>query len=175
MIRVALAIAVLDAIYLLVVGSRAALDAAIGAVLAASVLVALRPYHRQASPRPRGRWHLARVPRAIIAIVELAGSSARDIVAGTVQVMHVVLGLSSASRAGVVTVPVSELTETEQAVSALVETLSPGSVVVDLDHRRQQMLLHVMDVTEADALRRRHREMWERYHARIRARATSGR
>ena len=64
-------------------------------------------------------------------------------------------------------IPVGDRTQTGVAVSALVATLSPGEVLVDVDRERGAMLIHVIDAGDPEATRRRHEDFYQRYQRRV--------
>ena len=76
-------------------------------------------------------------------------------------------GLVLSGRSGIVALPIGGRTETGVAVSALVATLSPGEVLVDVDRARGVMLVHVMDAADPEEVRRRHEEFYRRYQQRV--------
>ena len=94
------------------------------------------------------------------------GAVLADILRGTWVVTLNVLGVREL-QPGIVRVPIGERTERGVAVSALATTLSPGSVLVDLDRERGDMLLHVIDASDPEAVRADHLRMYERYQRRV--------
>jgi multisubunit Na+/H+ antiporter MnhE subunit len=66
-----------------------------------------------------------------------------------------------------VAVPIGGRTETGLAVSALVATLSPGEVLVDVDRERGVMLVHVVDAADPEGIRRRHEDFYRRYQQKV--------
>jgi multisubunit Na+/H+ antiporter MnhE subunit len=46
-------------------------------------------------------------------------------------------------------------------------TLSPGSVLVDIDWQRRDMLLHVIDASDPDAVRADLERFYDRYQRRV--------
>lgn len=70
---------------------------------------------------------------------------------------------SPARRAGLVTVPVGERTEADVVAQAIVATLSPREVLVDVDRKRSVMLLHAIDASDPDAIREEHDRFYCRY------------
>lgn len=68
---------------------------------------------------------------------------------------------------GFVTVPIEERTPLGVAVCGLVTTLSPGSVLVEVDEERGVMLFHVLDASDPEAVRAQQREFYERYQRHV--------
>lgn len=90
-----------------------------------------------------------------------------DVLAGTWDVTLRVLHIRGVERPGVVRIPVGDRSRRGVAVSALATTLSPGSVLLDIDWERRDMLLHVIDASDPDAVRARMQRFYERYQRRV--------
>ncbi len=150
--RLLVAAVVLAAIYLLVVGSVAPGDLAVGGALGLVVAWGLRGV----APAPRTQRPSLR--RWVLGIGPLALGVAREVVEGTWQVAQVSLGLRDPSTAGFVEIPLEDRTHRGAIAWALLTNVSPGEVVVDLDEERGVALVHVLDATDPDAVRRRHHE-----------------
>lgn len=153
------AVGVLALVYCLAVGSVHVLDVAAGAVVG---LLALRSLGLASGSPPLG--DLARRAAAFPAFALAVG---RAVIAGTVQVALIVLGVRSTPPAGIVAVPLEERTPIGVAVAALTLTLSPGEVLVGVDWERRRMLIHAIDASDPDALRARHRHLYERFQRRV--------
>lgn len=87
-------------------------------------------------------------------LARLAMRSARDVVAGSWKVGLAAAGLRSLPRPAWVEVPVGEQPPAHLDAAAILETLSPGTYLVDFDEERNVMLFHVFDADDAEALRR---------------------
>ncbi|HSK16679.1 MAG TPA: Na+/H+ antiporter subunit E [Gaiellaceae bacterium] len=162
MSRYALPVAVLTGVYLLVLASLDPLDALLGAVVAAALVAALRPYAFEPPPRPLGE-----LPRRLLAAIPLALVTIRDITVGTWDVALVVLHLRPLSSPGTVAIPIGERTETGIAATALLVTLAPGEFLVDVDRDRGVMLFHVLDASDPDAVRARMADFYERHQRKV--------
>jgi multisubunit Na+/H+ antiporter MnhE subunit len=142
----------LVAVYLAVLGDVRPGDLVLGAALAATVLAACRRF--LAGTRPAGvgqrvaRIHPLAVPR-------LAGATVLEIVRGTVDVAHVVLAPSPRARPGIVEIPLPEASAAGITTLALTTTLSPGSVIVDIDRTRGTIRVHVIDARDRERIRNR--------------------
>lgn len=154
----AFALVALVLVYLLTLASVEPWDVALGALLAAGVLA----WARRRLPAA-GRLPAGVLLRRIASFPLFAAAVAREVVVGTLQVALVVLGLRPLARPGIVAVPIGERTPTGVAATALALTLSPGEVLVDVDDRSQVMLVHVIDASDADAVRARHDHFYRRY------------
>jgi len=147
----------LVAVYLLALASLEPWDVAIGAVLAASVLVVFRRFLRHTA-QP------AEFPlRRVLAFFPFALVVLRDIVVGTWQVARIVLHLQPLERPGIVAIPIGERSHRGVIVTAFVATLSPGEYLVDVDTARGVILLHVLDARDPDEVRARLAAFYERW------------
>ncbi len=131
---------------------------ALGALLAALLDGRLRP-PRGAATLPLGS-RLAGFP-------PLVGAILVDIVRGTWDVALRVVHLRALEHPGLVRVPIGDRTERGVAVSALATTLSPGSVLVEVDRERAEMVLHLIDASDPDAARARLQHFYDRYQRRV--------
>jgi multicomponent Na+:H+ antiporter subunit E len=153
------AILVLTVVYCLAVGSFAPLDMAVGAVVA---LVAIKVLGVAREPVPVGE-----LVRRVAALPAFAYALAREVVAGSVDVALMVLGIRSREHAGIVSVPIGERSPSGVAVSAFALTLSPGEVLVKVDWDERRMLIHVVDARDPDALSAKYRRLYERYQRQV--------
>jgi multicomponent K+:H+ antiporter subunit E/multicomponent Na+:H+ antiporter subunit E len=90
-----------------------------------------------------------------------------DVAGGTWDVSLRVMHVRPVRRPGFIRVPLGPRSDRGAAVSALVTTLSPGTVLVDIDWERRDLLLHVIDASDPDALRARHQRFYDRYQRRV--------
>jgi multicomponent Na+:H+ antiporter subunit E len=135
-----------------------ALGAALGAALAGALANRLRLGPRGEAPPPAA--HLLGLPLFAAAVLA-------DVAQGTWDVGLRVLHVRPLGRPGLVRVPMGERSERGVAVSALATTLSPGSVLVDLDWERRDILLHVIDASDPDGVRERLQRFYDRYQWRV--------
>lgn len=156
--RAGLAFLLLVAVYALTLASAHPLDVLAGGVLAAVLLVALRRFLFTGEPSapPSIVRRLLRFPRLALAV-------AGEVAHGTWLVALVMSGRRPLARPGIVSIPVGERTRGGVAATALAVTLSPGEVFVDVDWEREVMLLHVLDASDPDAVRRHHAAFYERH------------
>lgn len=158
MTRALLWMAALVLVYALMLASFDPLDLALGAVVAAALLTALRGFVFSGPP-VAGKVLFARaaaVPRLVWALLV-------DITAGTWQVASVVLGLRPLDRPGIVLVPFGDRTPNGVVVTAFTATLAPGEFLVDIDWDRRQLLFHVLDARDPQAVRARFASLYERH------------
>ncbi|QYJ16131.1 hypothetical protein Rxycam_01962 [Rubrobacter xylanophilus DSM 9941] len=154
-------LAALTLIYALVLASFHPWDLALGALLSAALLFAFR---RFVFADPPGEAGLLR--RALYA-VPLCLAILRNILKGTWEVALVTLGLRPLRSPGIVAVPVGERTPAGVAFSALATTLSPGTFLVEVDWERGVMLIHTIDASDPEAVRREHEEFYRRYQREV--------
>lgn len=144
--------------YALVLGSFKPWDLAIGAVVSGVLLHALRGFALGARPARAGGF----VER-LVAIVPFVLATVWEIIIGTWEVALVTLHLRPLESPGIVAIPIGERTPTGVAVSALATTLSPGTFLVDVDWERGVFLIHIIDASDPEAVRRHHEEFYRRY------------
>lgn len=136
-------------------------DLLVGGVVAGAVMFAL--YHM-------GDHTPSKVPNIfsrMIAFVPLAGAIIRDITVGTWRVTLVVLGVRRLTRPGIIVIPFEERTPVGVAVSSFLITLAPGETLVGIDEERREMLVHVIDASDPDAIRAHFRRFYERHQRRV--------
>ncbi len=158
MTRVLVAVACLAGVYALALGSADPVDLALGALLSGALLTALRGTlfpPSSAAPVPL-------LPRAL-ALAPFLVAVVRDIVVGTWQVALVVLHVRPLRAPGIVRVPIGDRTPSGVVATSFIATLSPGEFLVDVDWERGDILMHVLDASDPDAVRARHDEFYRRY------------
>lgn len=162
MTRRAGAAAALAVLYMLTLASADPVDLATGVLLGALLGVALGNRMQLA---PEG----AVVPRAqrIVCFPLFAGAVFADVMQGTWDVALRVMHLRRLERPGIVRVPIGERSERGVAISALTSTLSPGTVLIDVDWDRGDLLLHVIDASDPDGVRDRLQRFYDRYQRRV--------
>lgn len=148
----------LAGVYLLVLASGHPLDVAAALVVGALVTALLG---RQLLPR--GGGSVPGLARRALAFPRFAAAVVAEIVVGTWRVALIVLRVRPLREPGIVLVPLGERSDVGVAVSALAITLSPGELLVDVDEERRAMLIHVLDASDPDAVRRHYAEFYERY------------
>lgn len=162
MTRLGTALVLVAATYLLALASADPVDVAAAVVVAGVLLLLFRRFLLGAG-RPGG----PSPPARLLAFLPLCAAVARDVVVGTWQVALIVLHVRALHSPGIVAIPFGERTPGGAAVSALLATISPGEVLVELDHERRIMLLHVIDASDPDEVRRRHHLFYERFQRKV--------
>lgn len=158
MITRMLATLLLGVVYVLMLGSLDPRDALFG-VAVGGVLV----WWRSGGRRPPEPLSPAMSLRRAVAFVPFALAVMRAIVVGTWEMSLVVLRLRPHDLGGIIEVPMRERSHSGVVIQGLVETLSPGSVLVELDWTERLMLVHVMDATDPAAEVAERQEFYDRY------------
>ncbi len=136
-------------VYLVVLGRVDAWSLLQGVLLSAAALVLTRRT-RERVTSARGVWRLAKaLPSLVVGQVLL----------GSWRVALCAAGLRTLPTPAVVAVPVGAEPAVSPAMLALLETLGPGSYLIDVDEREGVMHIHLFDEREADELRQRHAEL----------------
>ena len=162
MTRVALSLVLVAATYLLMLASADPVDAATALVVAAVTLAVFRRFLFPGGERT-GPGLLSRA----VAFPAFALAVLRDITLGTWHVALIVLHLRPLVAPGIVAVPFGERSRTGVLVGAFVATLSPGEFLVDVDEERRVVLLHVIDASDPDDVRRQHDRFYDRFQKKV--------
>jgi multisubunit Na+/H+ antiporter MnhE subunit len=160
MIAVVGRVAVLTAVYLLVLTSAAPGDVLIGVLLAAGIVAAQRFVHRSDRPPAHGSaaGRLAGVPA-------LVGGTVVDMARSSWQVAGCCLR-GRLPAPGLVTIPIGPRADSAAAWAIRVG-LSPDTIVVEADEERGELVLHVLDARNPDAVRREQLDSYERRQRRV--------
>ncbi|MDQ4107084.1 MAG: Na+/H+ antiporter subunit E [Actinomycetota bacterium] len=148
-------------VYALVLGSFAPADLAMGAVISGALMYGTRRFvfgEEPASPNILSRF-LHFWPFLVAEIW--------NIVTGTWEVALVTLHLRPLVSPGIVAVPIGERTPVGVAVSAMATTLSPGTFLVDVDWEQNVMLIHALNASDPEEVRRDHQEFYERWQKKV--------
>jgi multicomponent K+:H+ antiporter subunit E len=101
------------------------------------------------------------VARPLVAL-RLAAAVVLDIVVANVVVARLVLGPMARLRPGFVSIPLATGHEYANVLLANIVTMTPGSVSVEIDEVRGRLLLHVLDLGDANELVQRIKTRYER-------------
>jgi len=153
-------VAVLTAIYLLVLTSVAPGDIIVGIVLSLLLVVAGRRI------RPLGPPSEVPLARRLAGVPSLVGGTLVDLARSS---WRTAIWCLSPGRtpAGLVTVPVPACSPPSAAAWGVRVGLTPDTVVVEFDNEQGRMLLHVIDVRDPDAVRAGQLESYERRQRRV--------
>jgi multisubunit Na+/H+ antiporter MnhE subunit len=160
MIAVLGRVVVLAAIYLLVLTSTAPGDVLVGGLLAAGIVAAGRAVRRP--DRPPAETSLA---RRLAGVPALLGGTLVDMVRASWQVGRCCLR-GRLPAPGLVSVPIGPRAGSAAAWAVRVG-LSPDTIVVEADEERGELLLHVLDARNPDAVRREQLDSYERRQRRV--------
>ncbi|HEY3475825.1 MAG TPA: Na+/H+ antiporter subunit E [Anaerolineales bacterium] len=158
MTRFLLSVLALTVIYSMFLLSTHPWDLGIGASIATGTVLLFRRHLFGSTWQP-----LPRFAQRTIALLRFAWFVYADVIEGLWLVLVIVLGLRRLTRSGIVAIPLGERTENGVTVTAWAMTLSPGSVLIDVDWERKLMLFHFIDATQPDALREKIQTFYERY------------
>jgi multisubunit Na+/H+ antiporter MnhE subunit len=156
--RAVVQVVALALLYALMVGSLHPVDLGLGAVLALGIR-RLFPLEGMVSTRSaREAWRRAvHLPRFFWALSVM-------VVRSCVHVLGVIFGRHCrADHAGVVDVPMGERTPLGVEVSSWVMSLTPGTVLLELDWQRRVMRMHALDARDPDTLRQQQEHFYQRY------------
>ncbi len=146
----------LAALYLGTLGTVAAADMVVALLVGAALA------YRSTPPATGDAWASLRkasaLPRFLLGVVI-------EVLRGSAEMTLVVLGARDWRRQGLLEVELGDRTPLGVTVTALVTGLSPGSVVIEVDWQRRVMLVHVIDATDGDAVRRHIQAFYQRYQA----------
>ena len=148
MIGILLRAAGLAAIYLLVLTSIHPGDVAIGCALGLGLALLLRPRHdgREAEPARMS-------PLGVAATLARTGL---EMVVGSWRVVRFCLGATASP--GFVEIPREDRSRVEVALWGVLTGEAPDEVVVDVDEERDVLIVHLVDASDAGAVRARHHE-----------------
>lgn len=162
MSRFLLALALLVLVYALVLASVEPWDLAFGALFGGVLLWSSRRFVFADGGRPGGP-----LPPRLLAFVPFAAAVVWAILKGTWDVALVVLHVRPLVHPGIVAVPIGERSRLGVVVATLETSLSPGSVLVDIDWERRIMLIHFIDASDPDKIRAEQHRFYERYQRRV--------
>lgn len=141
--------ALLTGVFLLMVGQASWENLVLGGLVSAGLLAW------------SGEWLLggrlpgAVGPRQVWAFGVLVVSALADVARGTWQMGHLIVGPTPGARQGEVEVALGERTDGGARVSALLASMSPGSLLLGIDWERRVMRFHLADATQAEGFRAR--------------------
>jgi multicomponent Na+:H+ antiporter subunit E len=160
--RAVLALVLLTATYVLVLASLDPVDVLLGAGVAVGVLLVFHTFLFGGRPSSIGG-----LTARVVALPRFVWAVLLDITVGTWRVAAVVLGIRPLTHPGIVLVPLEDRSEMGTVVSAFAATLAPGEYLVDIDWERRQMLMHVLDASDPDAVRGQFSDFYRRYQRRV--------
>jgi multisubunit Na+/H+ antiporter MnhE subunit len=139
-------------IYLLVLTSVKPGDAVIGFALGVALAIALRPRRAPAGTPPG--------PAVVLALGPVLLSTAVEMVVGSWRTVRFCLGLGGDP--GFVEIPREGRSRHAVALWGVLTGEAPDEVPVDVDEQRDVLIVHLVDASDPDAVRERHRRTYER-------------
>ena len=103
------------------------------------------------------------VLRRLVHLPLLVAATIGNIVRGTAAVIRLSLGPLPPAKVGFVTIPDGERTASGVVVSGLLDTLSPGSVLIDHDELTRTWTIHAIDATDQKKTARELERFYEEY------------
>lgn len=158
MTRIAVQALLLMGVYLLVLTSAKPADAAMGLALGLVLALALRPR------LPAGRSATPSLAR-LIALVPVLALTAVDMVRGSWRTVRFCLW--GTGEPGFVEVPRGDRSRYAVALWGVLTGEAPDEVPVDVDEERDVLIVHLVDASDPDAVRERHRRAYERAQRRV--------
>jgi multicomponent K+:H+ antiporter subunit E/multicomponent Na+:H+ antiporter subunit E len=152
----------LGSVFALTLASADPVDLTLGTLVGGALLLALGDRLRLGPAGP-----LPPFAQRVVWFPVFAGAIVADVVQGTWEVALRVLHARRLEQPGLVRIPIGERSERGVAVSALATTLSPGTVLVDVDWERRDLLLHVIDASDPDAVRARLQRFYDRFQRKV--------
>jgi multisubunit Na+/H+ antiporter MnhE subunit len=149
---------VLMGIYLLVMTSAKPGDAAAGLLLGLVLAVALRP-------RLPGRRPATPTLTRLVAFGEVLALTAVEMARGSWRTAR--FCLRGGARPGFVEIPREARTRHAVALWGVVTGEAPDEVPVDIDEKRDVLVVHLIDASDPDAVRERHRRAYERAQRKV--------
>jgi multisubunit Na+/H+ antiporter MnhE subunit len=139
-------------IYLLVMTSAKPGDAAVGLALGLILAVALRP-------RLPGRSPITPSPARLVAFVPVVVQTAVEMAVGTWRTAR--FCLHGHGQPGFVEIPRGDRSRHAVALWGVLTGESPDEIPVDIDSERDVLIVHLVDASDPDAVRERHRRAYE--------------
>ena len=160
--RMVLGTALLALVYCLALASANPWDIGLGAVFGFTILCTFRRF-LFLEPATSPGMVLSRG----IHFPVLVAATLVDIVRGTIDVAKVVLSPKIASRGGLVEIPDGGRTASGVIVSWLINTLSPGSVLIDIEPASRDWTIHVIDASQPAEIVAHQQSFYERFQRHV--------
>jgi multicomponent Na+:H+ antiporter subunit E len=158
MSRVVIQALLLAGVYLLVMTSAAPADAAAGLLLGLVLALALRP-------RLPGRSTASPSLAGFLALGPVLAMTAAEIVIGSWRTVR--FCLRGGGEPGFVEIPRGGRSRHSVALWGVLTGEAPDEVPVDVDEERDVLIVHLVDASDPDAVRERHRRAYERAQRKV--------
>lgn len=166
MIRYVSTVAVLTLVYALALASFHPWDLLLGAILSSVLLSIFKWFEisdEAAGPTEHNGYSLER----FVAFFPLATAVAREVVSGTWRVFVATTGLKRPASPGIVAIPLGERSPRGVSVSAFLAAFTPGTLLIEVDECKREMLVHAMDAADPEAVRESQQKFYERYQKKV--------
>ena len=141
----------LTGLWVLITGDASFVNAGAGFVISFFLLLWLWP-------RAAGRQYFRKVPQTLSFVLYFLWQLTKS----SLQVAREVVALHPRRRPVILSVPLTATTDAEVTLLMNLITLTPGTVVIDHDSTRQQMLIHAMFAEDPDQVRCQIQEGFEK-------------
>ena len=158
---VALTIVLLTFVYALVLGSFALPDLIMGVGISSALVFLTRRLTFREKPSSDD------ILRRFLYFWPFLVAEVWNIVTGTWSVALVTLHIRPLVSPGIVAVPIGDRTPAGVAISSMATTLSPGTFLVDVDWEDDVMLIHCIDASDPDEVRREHQEFYRKWQSKV--------
>jgi multisubunit Na+/H+ antiporter MnhE subunit len=158
MMRVVATVAALTGVYALMLASANPWDFGTGAVLGALIVLVFIRFLFPTPALPPGE-----VIRRAATAPALIAAAVANIVAGTLIVAKVVLSKEGPRHSGFVVIPQGDRTHAGVVVSSWLDTLSPGTVLVEIDDEARTWTIHALDASDPDGMRADLERFYQRF------------
>jgi multicomponent Na+:H+ antiporter subunit E len=156
MTRILVQALALMGVYLLVLTSAKPGDAVVGFALGLVLALALRlPGRRPTTPSLRG----------LVALGPVIAATAWEMVLGSWRTAR--FCLTGHGEPGFVEIPRGDRTRHGIAFWGVLTGEAPDEVPVDVDEERDMLIVHLIDASDPDAVRERHRRAYERFQSKV--------
>lgn len=145
-------------VYMLVMTSAKPGDAAAGLLLGLALAVALRPRHPDRRPATP-------TLTALVAFGRVLAMTAVDMARGSWRTAR--FCLRGGAQPGFVEIPRGPRTRHAVALWGVLTGEAPDEVPVDIDDERDVLIVHLVDASDPEAVRERHRRAYERAQRRV--------
>ena len=121
--------------------------------------VSVGPLHTGVDAQLTKAPHLLRAA----AVPALIAAAVANIVAGTITVAKIVLSGEGPRHSGFVVIPQGDRTHAGVVVSAWLDALSPGTVLVEIDEEARTWTIHALDTSDPDEMRAELEHLYQRF------------
>lgn len=168
MIRYAATVAVLTLVYALALASFHPWDLLLGAILS-SVFVSVFKWFEVSGGDDTTvqAGHEGSPLRRFRAFFPFVGAVAWEVILGAWRVFLATIGLKEPASPGVVAVPLGERSPRGVSISAFLAAFTPGTLLVEVDEYKREMLVHALDASDPEAVRESQEKLYQHYQKKV--------